>query len=147
MKKQVKEHILDLENEKTRLQRELNIVLNRPAIAESNPIDPKKDVLDREAKLCLLEECMSITAKFIFSKNENALDMISYTEWLDKLTREDLIGGLESFERAFKVFDEMTLTEIKCYFHEALVMLYERKKKIHIEMCNKLIADSKAKDK
>ena len=154
MKKQVRKQILELEQENTNLKCKLSALLEENAKCACAPYNPReheeiirKDILNKEAKLALLEDTMDISAKFIFDFNEKPLDMISFEEWFDKLTRKDLVGSLEKSERLFKIFDDMSLFEIKIFYREVLLMLYNKKKQMHIERCNKLIADSKAKDK
>lgn len=151
MKKEVKEYILNLEQENNKLKHELNRVLAEPkqnvvytaTTPSSSVLEGQTRLLDREAKLALLEETMNINAKFIFKLDDNALEMVSFSDWLNSLTREDLVGGLEPNELSFSIFDEMTLTQIKNYYHEVLKMLYDKKKKTHIEVCTTIINQKK----
>lgn len=146
MNKKTKKLIKELESENLALTNKLNEVLKKPMVTISSvgeKIDPKMTILNREAKLCLLEESMKGTSRYIFSFGDKPLEMISFTDWVDKLTREDLIGGLEKNEVTFSIFDEMTLSEIKAYYHEALLMFYNKKKKDHVDLCNGLIAKKK----
>jgi hypothetical protein len=104
----------------------------------SKPYRPA--LLDNYANYALLKTSMPVVSQTIFTwyGTDKPLELISFEDWLEGLTRYDLIGGdiKRLNKEVFDLLDAMDLITLKQFFKNVLKEHYEESKKKYLEFLN-----------
>lgn len=141
-----KECLLDkqkavLENQQKQIEELRKALLQRPfPNIWDEKEEEKNEPLFKQSKKALLKECLG-NCLTIFSFDE--IELIPFHAWKNKLTREDFYNGIKYHRQDLvKVLDEMKLSEIKEYFNDDLIDLYENERERHTTFLNGLLKEA-----